>query len=130
MQPAITRTHTLRLQVRMPLASLPKRKPSHRLNTNTELLSVAYYLARHKTTGARGWMSILCILVLVYTLPTVLQNLSSTTAVPYMTVDVIWHLISRHTADSVSLFFFKNTKHFVMYGCHTPMHIKPVESDL
>lgn len=36
----------------------------------------AYYLARHKTTGARGWMSILCILVLVYTPLTVLKNLS------------------------------------------------------
>lgn len=59
-----------------PLCSLQKRKPSDRLNTDTETSQCAYYLARHKTTGARGWMSILCILVRVYTPLTVLKNLS------------------------------------------------------
>lgn len=34
--------------------ALLKRKPSDQLNTDTKLPSVAYYLTRHKTTGARG----------------------------------------------------------------------------
>ena len=80
----INKTYKVWLQVsyRMPLASLHERKPSDQLNTDTELPSVAYYLARHKTTGARGWMSILCILLLVYSPPTLLQNLTSTTKGP------------------------------------------------
>ena len=80
---SINKTYKLWFQVsyRMPLAVLHKRRPSDQLNTDTELPSVAYYLARHKTTGARGWMSVLCILILVYTPLTALQNLSATTVV-------------------------------------------------
>lgn len=43
---------------------------------------LVYYLAEHKTTGARGWMSILGFLLLVYAPQTVLQNITSTTKGP------------------------------------------------
>lgn len=65
----INKTYKAKQQVsyRTPLACLPGRKPSDQFNTDTELPLCAYYLSRHKTTGARSWMSIPGILGLVYT---------------------------------------------------------------
>lgn len=49
----------------MVYASLSEGAITDQLSTDTELPSVVYYLTRHKTTGARGWMSILCLLSLI-----------------------------------------------------------------
>lgn len=76
----------LQVSYRMLLASLLNRKPKDQLNADTEFPSVAYYLTRHKTTGAMQWMSILHFLLCVYTALSVLQNLSPTTTVPRMTM--------------------------------------------
>lgn len=116
----INKSHKAEQQVscRTPLACLPGRKPSDQFNTDTELPLCAYYRSRHKTTGARNWMSIPGILGLVYTPLNILK----------FSVLPQWSYTWQHTKTTSDLSYELCTQHFTILKCHnwTCQYHKPI----